>query len=239
MLPLSLVVAVVLILPREGYWASPTPASSTLSIVPQVWTVQDDERRQAKLLCLLQGMSGADVSIWFSNGNGTNVGTFQVSNQKISQMSTGSRDQQHLLSSPSHSKGLTDLLSTSSSHPRKAFSNRVSFPPTGEGLSVFSTLTLPSDELSTWGSVTCFVAELGSSRLWRSPKLSLPGDAEDDACPEEEATQDSALHVRTGFLQLLSLRIMTLKVLTFDLLVTCALILQTRREVSHQAGDAS
>ncbi|XP_063297644.1 uncharacterized protein LOC134586062 [Pelobates fuscus] len=260
--PSRILLAMILTTLQGGYWVSPGQA-----IVPLVWRVQEEDEPQGKLLCMVQGMFDTNVTIWFSNGNGTNIGTFQLSNPNISSSLSVTKSSNHhhplspltsvsfrtFLSPPSRREDVI-ILARSSTHSignhhsthysSGAVNSQLVFRPTkrdshnllpshfsNEDIGVFVLLSLPIDELRLWSSVACFVTESGKAKVWSSKNLSLPGEDVDTMCVEEELPLDSALHLRWDFLQLLTLRILALKALSFNLLLTCASVLQTRSDL--------
>ncbi|KAM4694981.1 uncharacterized protein O3C94_005386 isoform 2-T2 [Discoglossus pictus] len=223
---------------------------------PLLWSRQEDGE-QSQLLCLVQGVSDVSVTIWFSNGNGTNLGTtHEISPRPSPKSMVRPRNQQLTLLSrqgllynlpnvlsnliPASSEGLSPRLISSSSSQgpsSQLFSTPYSEGPSSqllsstskEGLSMFSMMSLSSEELRSWDSVTCFVAEAIGSNVWKSPRLDYPGDALSDLCHEVNYSLESALILTLDVLLLLMLRLMIFKLAAFNLLMTCAAILEMER----------
>ncbi|XP_075451000.1 pre T-cell antigen receptor alpha [Ascaphus truei] len=150
------------------------------------------------------------VTIWFSNGNGSNMGTITYRTPNLN------------FSTQSIEGHRTHLLS----------------PPSSEELSTFALLSLPSKEFSSWTSVGCFVAEAGSEGVRTSFSLSIPGEALKAVCYEDEMPLEPALRMRRDSLLLQTFRLMILKLVTFDLLVTCLALLETWSNVTDEQMEA-
>ncbi|XP_053552738.1 uncharacterized protein LOC128643998 [Bombina bombina] len=208
-----------------------TPALSPVAYV--VWSVED-ERQQAQLLCLVQGLSDVGVTIWFSSGNGTSQGTvWAVSLAPSAKLVMGS--QEFIFSSGSLHPQLVSQSgrkNTTIPLPSKDLLSVSRYigdpsPVPSQGLSAFVLLSISGDELKLWDSVICSVAEEGSEKVWASRSLSYPGENRGaETCSEDHSLKSD--------LQFLTFRLLIFKVATFDLLMTCAAFLETWWDVTHR-----
>ncbi|KAE8574179.1 hypothetical protein XENTR_v10024969 [Xenopus tropicalis] len=185
MFHLSPTLLLIAALSHTGWGASITPTPK-----PSVWSVSSNG--QAQLLCLVPGTDGRGINIWFSNGNGTELGTFyspgvsdHPSATEISKLQENVPPgparlpiSTHFASTPPHRNGSTHPLPSGSDWATSSFLSppaSLSLPPKYENLGAFALLSLPTEELKAWSSISCLVAQGGTGNVWHRKTFNIQG----------------------------------------------------------------
>ncbi|OCT79639.1 uncharacterized protein LOC108716104 isoform X1 [Xenopus laevis] len=236
---LSQTLLLIATLSHTSYGASIIPTAK-----PSIWSVRS--KGQTQLLCLVPETYGDEISIWFSNGNGTELGTYYSpgiadhlsiiaitklhknvpsSNNAVS-FSSGT----HIVASRSkrNVSSVTDWSKSSFIDPpaHEEHQSPLPLPPQYENLGAYAILSLPTEELKDWGSITCLVADAGTRNVWHQKSFEIQGEVEGKSCHEERHSEELGNQHRFTCVSVLTLRLIVWKLLTFDLLMTSVAILE-------------
>ncbi|XP_043400122.1 pre T-cell antigen receptor alpha isoform X1 [Chelonia mydas] len=92
--------------------------------------------------------------------------------------------------------------------------------------STVSHLSVHTAELESWESLACHVRQNRTAQVWSARSLLISEDHVEELCLDEDR---SALPVRSQILLLLAIRVLLLKFLLFDILITCSFLFKGGR----------
>uniref|UniRef100_A0A8C4XW80 Pre T cell antigen receptor alpha n=1 Tax=Gopherus evgoodei TaxID=1825980 RepID=A0A8C4XW80_9SAUR len=93
--------------------------------------------------------------------------------------------------------------------------------------STVSHLSIHTAELESWESLACHVRQNRTAQVWSARSLLISEDPVEEPCLDEDR---SALPVCSQILLLLAIRALLLKVLLFDILITCSFLFKGGRQ---------
>ncbi|XP_074805910.1 pre T-cell antigen receptor alpha isoform X1 [Natator depressus] len=103
--------------------------------------------------------------------------------------------------------------------------------------STVSHLSVHTAELESWESLACHVRQNRTAQVWSARSLLISEDHVEEPCLDEDR---SALPVSSQILLLLAIRVLLLKFLLFDILITCSFLFKGgRRALPLNSANSS